>query len=248
MSKTPDITLYSFDVFDTSLARIVARPKDIFFLVQSEILRSDLRLPGKFVKNFPIFRLGAEFEARVLKRLNEITIEDIYSQMKKAHNIDNDQLVSLIRIEKDVERRSAYPIEWTRSQIDTLRKQNSRIIFTSDIYLPVETIKNMLIDTGLYKEGDGLYISSDIGLTKRSGALFKYILEKENCEECQVIHCGDDLHSDVYVPARMGMRIYQITEDEVKKLLRYHPMYLLTNYGKKIASAAFSALRTRMSL
>ena len=248
MNNDPDVTVYSFDVFDTTLARIVADPKDIFLLMQAQLPRSDIGLSNKLIKNFYAARLGAEFEARVLKKGGEIKLEEIYVRIKKRHALDEKRIARLMRLEEQIEQRSVYPLRRTTLKIDGLRRQGARIIFTTDMYLPEETIRKMLMDADVCKEGDGLYVSNTVGLTKGSGDLFKYILEEERCKPRQMSHCGDDLHSDIYIPAKLGIRIYQMTDRDLKKILRYHILYLIKGYGKNIMRAVICDMRDRMLL
>ena len=47
----------------------------------------------------------------------------------------------------------------TQKEIDELHKAGNHIIFISDMYLPYDFIKNLLVKNGLFNEGDRLYIS-----------------------------------------------------------------------------------------
>ena len=47
--------------------------------------------------------------------------------------------------------------------------------------------------------------------TKRTGALFRYILDKENLKPCQLVHIGDTLKSDFIRPKIMGIHTTMIT-------------------------------------
>ncbi|MGB2879976.1 MAG: hypothetical protein WBD24_07325, partial [Candidatus Omnitrophota bacterium] len=42
----------------------------------------------------------------------------------------------------------------------------------------------------------------------------------------QMCHCGNNLYSDVYVPAKMGICIYRTSDDELRKLLRQSSLYV----------------------
>ncbi|NQS88899.1 hypothetical protein HQ584_03815, partial [Patescibacteria group bacterium] len=191
--------IYSFDVFDTVLTRIVAKPKDIFLLMQSELKGRDIQLPDKVIENFAPIRVNSERTARRSARREDIKIEDIYAQLGRKYGLNGKQIAELIKLELETEYRSVCPICWTISEINSLRAQGKRIIFISDMYLPEQHIREMLVKVGVYQEGDKLYVSGESGLKKRTGSLFKYILEQEHCNPHQMSHCGNNLHSDIFI-------------------------------------------------
>ena len=77
----------SFDVFDTLLVRKCGDPKNIFYLMQRELSRNN----SKF-NNFAKERVKSEVLARRISKDDEISIEDIYHELKKVYsdaNVDN---------------------------------------------------------------------------------------------------------------------------------------------------------------
>lgn len=233
MVNNSDITVFSFDVFDTVLTRIVADPKDIFLLMQSKLKGLDINLPDKLIENFAQIRVNSERAARRATEREDIKIEDIYTQISKKYGLSDKQTAGLIQKELEIECRSVCPICWTISEINSLRKQGARIVFVSDMYLPEQRIRDMLIRVGAYQEGDKLYASGEIGLAKSSGNLFRHILKKENCDPHRMAHCGNNIHGDIFIPARMGIHIYKTSEEELQKLLRYHKIDRLKNFVRK---------------
>lgn len=217
---TENIKIYSFDVFDTVLTRTVVDPKDIFILIQQRLSNIDLNLLDEVIRNFYSERIWAEFRARRSTKKEDIGIEDIYAQLKKRFGLNKYQIEELINIELELEYDAVCPIFWTINEINDLRRQGKRIVFISDMYLPEENIKNMLIEVGAYKEGDGLYLSGEIGATKYSGSIFDYVADKENCIYREISHCGDNLHSDVWIPAKKGITIYKTSRKDIEKVFR----------------------------
>ena len=51
-----------------------------------------------------------------------------------------------------------------------------------------------------------MYVSSEYALTKRSGNLFKKVLELEPVSPNEVLHLGDNLRSDWFRPKLIGMK------------------------------------------
>jgi hypothetical protein len=62
----------------------------------------------------------------------------------------------------------------------------------------------MLLDSGI-RGWKRLYLSSEVGLRKDSGGLYRYILEEESVQPDQVLVVGDNEQSDVQVPWHLGM-------------------------------------------
>jgi len=70
-----------------------------------------------------------------------------------------------------------------------------KIIIISDMYLDINTIKKILDKNG-YSDYYKLYLSSEIGLKKSTGNLFRYVLEDLGIKPNQLIHIGDNIKSD----------------------------------------------------
>src|SRR5262249_21377499 len=90
-------------------------------------------------------------------------------------------------------------------RIAQARAAGGRIVFVSDTYLPSEFVKSELRRHGAAADGDGIYVSSTLGRTKRSGALYREMLKAEKVAANAVHHYGDNPHSDVDVPTRLGI-------------------------------------------
>ena len=78
-SKLSEADVVSFDVFDTSILRALARPEDLFLLMEPAVRR---RL-GRLSLDFGAARRTAARLARERvwekERLREVSIEEIYS-------------------------------------------------------------------------------------------------------------------------------------------------------------------------
>ena len=53
-----------------------------------------------------------------------------------------------------------------------------------------------------------MYVSSEYALTKRSGNLFKKVLELESVSPNEALHIGDNLISDYLMPKKCGMKSF----------------------------------------
>jgi len=78
-------------------------------------------------------------------------------------------------------------------------------VFVSDFYMPAEDIMAILKKNALADIVPRGYSSCDINFNKRSGRLFNHVLECEQVRPNEVMHLGDNLHSDVRVPSSQGI-------------------------------------------
>ena len=238
------IKIFSFDIFDTTVTRYVANPKDIFLIMQKKLQECGTDFPDKLLQHFASLRVKAEFNARLkayTQKDTEISIGNIYENIRKKFQLDQRQVTQLIEIECDLEYQSIYPIAWTLTEINSLRKENKRIIFTSDMYLPLELIKKILLKVGAYHENqDRVYLSSSIGHKKFDGALFRYILDQEKCKPEEICHFGDDIQSDIFVPHKLGIGIYNLTQDQIRHSLRYYHFKKIKKYFRYIQNVNLS--------
>ena len=81
----------------------------------------------------------------------------------------------------------------------------------SDFYMPKEDLIKILNAHGLDKKFKEIYVSADIMKTKRDeGHLFEYFSEKENIKYENMIHVGDNQHSDIDMAKRYGIETIKI--------------------------------------
>jgi FMN phosphatase YigB (HAD superfamily) len=197
------VNVHSFDVFDTSLVRKVASPPDVFRLLASSIARkAGIRNVEVFVEDFVSARIRAEQQAR--SDCAETTLDRIWAHLRDMVP----QLPPSVgsQDELDAERRVLMPNAIVAEQIARLRSEGARIIFTSDTYLPESFVRDQLENLGLAGPKDGLYVSNAVGVAKWTGELYKVILDRESIAPADLHHHGDDSHSDVAMPQRLGIK------------------------------------------
>lgn len=168
----------TFDVFDTLIIRNVVKPIDVFDMVGG--------------KTFRYARIAAEILSRKLSKKEDITLDEIYRFLPSKFKAKE------IETEKEVckENPQVYAL------YKELKAQGKRIYAISDMYLPKEVISDILKNCG-YKL-DGLYVSSDIGLSKTTGNLFRYFLKENNLRPEDVLHIGDNTISDFECAKQIG--------------------------------------------
>ena len=192
----------SFDIFDTLIKRNVPNPQDVFHLVQLKYEKDFVEKLDNFKKN----RILAEVNAQKLATGEEITLDDIYSCMAEYPEEIREKLKMLeCKVELDIccinlEMISVY--HWCQVH-------GKKIIMVSDMYLPKDIVESILRKNGIngYQR---LYLSSDIGLRKRTGSLYDWVLNDLQIACSQIIHIGDSFRNDYLMARYKGIDSFKI--------------------------------------
>src|SRR5262249_32763274 len=136
---------------------------------------------------------------------SEVTIEDIYSECRSILKLSKDDADLLISCETRLEIELCRPIQTGLALLEHARREGNRVVFISDMYLPGSAVHEILVRNGCWKDGDRLYVSCEVGATKRSGEMFRHVLETESIPANQMVHVGNDALSDVKIPRRLGI-------------------------------------------
>jgi predicted HAD superfamily hydrolase len=195
----------SFDIFETLVARPFAPPHKLFPLVAKIAKRNHNMSIDPCI--FEEGRLLAEKTARKRTRNSEVTIEDIYAECQSNLKLSKEDVEILISCEIKLEIELCWPICSGRALLEKARREGSRIIFISDMYLPGSALRAILVRNACWKDGDRLYVSCEVGASKGSGGMFRHVLESESISADQMIHIGNHPHSDVEAPGRLGIAV-----------------------------------------
>lgn len=217
----------SLDIFDTALLRAVAQPRDAFLLLGQQA--GDAR--------FPALREEAERLARKRawdeRRAAEVTLDEIYAQLQHPRGAELRALE--LRLEEHLCRRN----DAIYALYQACREMGKPVLFTSDMYLPIEFIRSLLLRAG-YEEYHRLYVSSALqGLTKATGTLYQHLLQELGCPPESVLHIGDNWDSDVLAARKAGLRSYYYERCH-KRYLRLGPRPLLAAEAPESAESAES--------
>jgi predicted HAD superfamily hydrolase len=80
---------------------------------------------------------------------------------------------------------------------------------------------------GVYLDGDQLYVSCETGKTKFSGTLFTHVAKENGYKFNQWVHYGDNRHSDIRVPQKLGISTIHIAND----YLGYEKVWAQNSYS-----------------
>lgn len=248
--------VYSFDVFDTLIARGVATPEGIFAIMQgvlqdyvgkkypkeniSEKDSAEVYFPGMgspeisgyVACNFYEMRIGAEQVARntyCRDGIEDVTLEQIYQVLVSVHQISEEAALFLQALERETEIDNVYGIPENISRVKNLLAEGKKVLLISDMYLDADTIRRMLTKADCIFQDIPLYVSAEgERKNKHSGNLFRYVKEREGLRYEVWQHFGDNVHSDCRVPESLGIscELYRKAE-----LLDIEKKYLENSQG-----------------
>lgn len=187
--------IISYDLFDTLVGRLVAKPVDVFYLTGMRAgLPNDIE-----ISRFANIRKKTESQLRKkLKR--EVTLEEIYNEIKKIRAYEEEKVNVLREAEIETENIVLYPITENVNELINANGYDLKCII-SDTYFQKVQIKKLL-DGKLDISGIEIFCSSDYLENKSSGKLFekiKSLIQPEKIEGW--VHVGDNYVSD-YVQAK----------------------------------------------
>lgn len=205
--KDPKTKVVSFDVFDTLVLRPFWKPVDLFMFLDKEA--SDLFNTADIIR-FSEFRKSAEQEARdEVRKLGkeDLTFADIYKYLKENSPFPKEILDALMQKEKELELRFCYARKSTQRLLNAAAKAGKKVIAVSDMYLPADFIRVILEHCGI-TQIERIFVSGDVGLTKRTGHLYEYVAKEMNVGYGEIVHIGDNAKTDVKVPKKMNIRAF----------------------------------------
>ena len=145
---------------------------------------------------------------------NTVSIEVIYQEMyDQLHfyglvsNISKDLFVKKAHeIELDIEKKSHSAIKQTIDFLTKEKEKGRTIYCLSDFRLPSNDLKIFFKNLNIAEIFDDCFSSCDFGETKKSGELYKIILQKikANPDDCLMI--GDNLKSDCINASLYGIK------------------------------------------
>jgi FMN phosphatase YigB (HAD superfamily) len=192
----------SFDVFDTLLTRITPDPDDVFRLVEARLDASSGR-PTQFAA------LRKDAEHRLRRRsTRDVSCDQIYAEMSRT-DLPSELVAEARAVEMAVEMSVLRPRERMMDAFRHAVRTGKRVVLTSDIYLTRERLESLLHAKGVrgYHE---LYVSSDVGVRKDTGAMWEHLTKAEDAKSDGFLHVGDNEHSDVQLPVDRGIKTFHV--------------------------------------
>jgi len=169
------------DIFDTLIARKCIFPASIFTQVEKQ----------SGITGYAAIRVEAErfYEGK------SYSLGDIYRRVEQVLGLEHSKAQELMQLEIECEIMNAIPVA------DEVNRLDSDSVLISDMYLPLEIVRDILRATGIPQ--DVPVVLSTQG--KRSGQVWKQLRSLSlGC-----IHHGDNEYSDIKQPRLHGMRAYR---------------------------------------
>ena len=228
----------SLDVFDTAILRSVAEPMHVLNLMESQLVHDE---QSSVFYDFAAKRYEAEInlvqKEWAKDRSREVTIENIYTNLVTRCPEFSPFREKLLSLELSVEKKVSVVNPSVYELYQRALSEGLKVIFVSDIYLPLDHMETILRQTG-YDQYEQLFISCNIGTNKASGSLFDHVLESIDASADKVLHLGDSLHSDYVQPQAKGMSAKKIPKasDLIDKT-RYKSSDLNGSLGNSLTTA-----------
>jgi FMN phosphatase YigB (HAD superfamily) len=201
------IKIASFDVFDTVLTRSVGSAQSVFLLLGRRL--NELSL----IRCTPEAFARARFDAARRAARNRggpdsnVNLRRIYAELTMTLGLTEEQCNQMMNLECALEEELIRPVPGVKSRIQAARANSQRVVFLSDMYLPAEFIQKQLAYHGFWEDGDSCYVSCEYAKSKKSGELFRELIQREGISSNSVSHHGNHLRADIQAAQRIGLRV-----------------------------------------
>lgn len=193
--QDPEIRIVIFDIFETLITRPLIDPESTKRATAARLGRPD----------FVARRHAAEAELR--KRCErDIGLAAICAEYVRLYGDEDGDAATLQAAEEAVELALARPRTPYVDLLPAARRAGKRVVLASDMFLSEAHLRRMLEQCGIL-DFDALYVSSEVGVRKSSGALYEHLLRQERVLPCQALMVGDHPVSDQEIPAGLGMPV-----------------------------------------
>lgn len=216
VADAEECVLCSFDVFDTLIKRKCLSPEGVFAYVRQKMYLSNMKFPIYLIENYVKIRRWCEANVREYYRKTqdirrsdrlEIEFSEIFYRMKETYDLTQSQVEALMQWELEGEYENCIPVE---NNIKILKKHledGDTVVLISDMYLPKEFVRKLLIkaDAGLGELP--LFLSSEYGVQKTTKKLYLEVFSSfEKYIFTQWIHYGDNPNADGKQPRELGIK------------------------------------------
>jgi predicted HAD superfamily hydrolase len=220
------MSITSIDIFDTVLLRDATCEKRRFLAVAR---LSSQKLTKLGIGVSPNLVLRSRREAQFLgyraleaeKPDGDLTLGDILKSQAGLLGLDTATVApELEAAELEIECTVLRPNKPLLRSLSDASAQGKRIIAISDTYLSAVHV-GWLLDRIIGAHPiDAIYTSADLGLTKRSGSIFKAVIEREGVSPADLNHMGDDHTADLVRPVAAGLSATHLPRPRALRLLR----------------------------
>lgn len=197
----------SLDVFDTVLLRDT-RPE---LSRLGRIARAQAAALGGAVAWSALYRARLRVQKAAYDHVRhhgrgEVSHAELLAAIARDCGLPATALPRLAEAEVDWEMGALRPDRALAAMAQRARAQGWRVVFVSDMYLPATAIARLLAAHLPDLADCRLFVSGDLGLTKRRGDLFAHVLGQLGGDGAQVLHVGDNPLADGTMAQAAGWR------------------------------------------
>ncbi len=193
MKAISEVEVVSFDIFDTLIVRLYRQPTDLFLHLETStgnIGFKDARILAEQVAREKAFSEG----------VHEVTLDQIYQQMHPSY-------VPMREKEIELERLACKANPEMMKVYQAALQQGKRIFISSDMYLPKETIEQILQNAG-YTGYEKLILSSETMRPKYTMEMYEDLLAESGVQPQKILHIGDNYETDYENAKKSGIQAY----------------------------------------
>lgn len=187
----PSKKIIAFDIFDTLLIRPLLHPDHTKQIIASQLSAEEA---SEYLSKRPSAEQSARHRAG-----RDISIDDIYNELQQHYQVEHSVAKKFRELEERIEIASVSARPDMLEIFEFVKKSGKKIAIVSDMFLPLETIVNMLESNG-FTGWDKIYLSSDKGKRKDTGELYELLLAEYGVSGNEVVMIGDNERSDLQLP------------------------------------------------
>lgn len=196
----------SFDVFDTVVQRPLEHYETLFAMLAHQVQARTGIAPEAFVE----LRRASRKLAESRRVSEEVPLLARYRAVLEAAGVAVDAAAELAALEFETDLRLLQPRPLGVALVELARSMDKRVVFVSDTYYSTEQVSRMLERCGVGRY-ERLYTSCDEGKLKHSGALFAHVAASLEVAGADIVHVGDNAHSDQKRARDAGWRTLALT-------------------------------------
>lgn len=224
-----DYSHVSFDLFDTLIRRRLLKVNEVHDTVSAYALA----LVGRRKESSPFdltllrYRMSDSLKSFDGKGTQEPLIDDVWDRIIAQYVQDDVERKAIVEqvvgFEVAIEASNLELIDGVKELLTRLKADGKVVTAISDMYFSRAVMEEILKNLGIFELFDHIYISADSKLTKQTGDLFQAVLGDLKLEPYQLLHVGDNSHSDIAMAKKVGMDCVFVEQHHLLELKR--PQY-----------------------
>jgi HAD superfamily hydrolase (TIGR01549 family) len=201
--------IISVDIFDTILLRDSSIQR-VRFMEAARLLSAKLQVEHHIVDSHVLLQARHLVHKLVYRAVGlerpdgDATLVRMAEIQASLAGLEASLVPLFIEAELETECQHLAANKCLREFLSNLRQLGKRVIAISDTYMSAQNIRFLIQNLIEESPIEQVYTSSDLNLTKHSGQIFERVAHLENASCDRIVHCGDNVHSDVAMARAAG--------------------------------------------